>query len=185
MAHLVNELLDVSQMQVGKSILKKEPANLKTLAEDILDEFSKDLVKKHLKTSLTFPPKEEDNIVRIDKERIKESLVNLIDNAIRYNKEGGEIRIKGERTTHPIERDKEIYRLTIEDTGIGITEEELSKLFTQYFIRGEEAEKIYTTGRGIGLMITKNIVLAHQGRIHAESEGRGKGARFIVELPLS
>ena len=102
---------------------------------------------------------------------------------MKYNKEGGEIKIKGEKTRHPIERDKQIYRITIEDTGIGISPEELPKLFTQYFQRGKEAEKIYTTGRGIGLVLTKNIISAHGGRVWAESEGRNKGARFVVELP--
>jgi len=102
---------------------------------------------------------------------------------VKYNKEGGEIRVKGEKTRHPIERDKQIYKLTIEDTGIGITEEELPKLFTQYFERGKEAEKLYTTGRGIGLAVTKNIISAHNGRIYAESEGRGKGAKFFIEIP--
>ena len=169
----------------GKSIIKKETVNLKELVENILDEFSPQILEKRIEASLIFPTKEEDNFLSIDKEKIKEALSNLVDNAIKYNKEKGEIKIKGEKTRHPIEREKFIYRLTIEDTGIGLTEEELPKLFTQYFQRGKEAEKLYTTGRGIGLTITKNIIQAHQGRIYAESEGRNKGARFVVELLIN
>ena len=183
-AGLVNEFLDVSQMQVGKSILKKESANLRTLVESILGELSPQITKANLQTSLTFPPLEKDNVLNLDKEKLKEALTNLIDNAVKYNQAGGSITIKGERTRHPIERDKEIYRLTIENTGIGLTPEELSQLFTQYFQRGKEAEKLYTTGRGIGLAVTKNIIQAHQGKIYAESGGRGQGARFVVELPV-
>src|SRR3989338_2485307 len=183
-AGLVNEFLDVSQMQVGKSILKKESANLRTLVESILGELSPQITKANLQTSLTFPPLEKDNVLNLDKEKLKEALTNLIDNAVKYNQAGGSITIKGERTRHPIERDKEIYRLTIENTGIGLTPEELSQLFTQYFQRGKEAEKLYTTGRGIGLAVTKNIIQAHKGKIYAESGGRGQGARFVVELPV-
>ncbi|OIO49226.1 MAG: hypothetical protein AUJ39_01430 [Parcubacteria group bacterium CG1_02_42_13] len=181
---LINELLDVSQMQVGKSILRREAVNLRTLVEDIFDEISSEVTKKHLKLSLVFSPKKEDNIVSADKEKVKEALTNLVDNAVKYNQEGGEIKVKGEKFSHPIEKDRKFYRLTIADTGIGIPPEELPRLLTQYFQRGKEAQKIYTTGRGIGLAVTKNIIQAHQGRIYAESDGRGRGAKFIVELPV-
>ena len=183
-AALINELLDVSQMQVGKSILRREAVNLRTLVEDIFDEISSEVTKKHLKLSLVFSPKKEDNIVSADKEKVKEALTNLVDNAVKYNQEGGEIKVKGEKFSHPIEKDRKFYRLTIADTGIGIPPEELPRLLTQYFQRGKEAQKIYTTGRGIGLAVTKNIIQAHQGRIYAESDGRGRGAKFIVELPV-
>ena len=74
--------------------------------------------------------------------------------------------------------------IKVSDDGIGISTEELSKLFNQYFQRGLEAQKLYATGRGIGLAVSKNTIQAHGGRIWAESEGRDKGARFVVELPI-
>jgi len=111
-----------------------------------------------------------------------EALSNLVSNAIKYNKVGGELRITGKIITN--EESKKLYQLAIEDQGIGIKPESLSKIFTQYFERGAEARKVYATGRGIGLVIAKNIIKAHQGTIRAESEGEGKGARFIIELPM-
>jgi len=117
-------------------------------------------------------------------EKIREAFTNLIDNALKYGHDGGEIKIGGEKVNHPIERDKYIYRFTVKDDGIGITEEELGKLFGQYFERGKEAEKIYTAGKGIGLLATKSTIEAHGGRIYAESQGRGKGSKFTVELPV-
>ena len=178
---LVNEFLDISQMQVGKSIINKEPVNIKDLVVDAVKELESEVQKRNLKVTLNI---ENDTVLSIDPHKIREALTNVIDNAVKYNKEGGSISIKGIKINHPIERNKQIYRLIIEDTGIGLTSEELPKLFTQYFQRGKEAEKLYTTGRGIGLVVTKNIISAHNGRIYAESEGRGKGARFVVELPV-
>ena len=67
---------------------------------------------------------------------------------------------------------------------MGISKEDMKTLFTGIFERGEEAKKIFTTGRGIGLYIASQIIQAHNGRIWAESEGTGKGSTFCVELPV-
>ncbi len=107
-----------------------------------------------------------------------------MDNATKYNKNNGSITITAKTTTHPIERDKKTYQITIENTGMGIKSDELPKLFTHYFERSEEAKKIYATGRGLGLNIAKSIINAHKGSVRVESEGEGKGARFIIELPI-
>lgn len=177
---LVNELLDVSQMEVGKSIIIKESTNIKRLVENVVKELEAEIQKRNITINVRMG---NDTVLNVDPHKISEGLTNIIDNAVKYNKEGGSITVNGMKTTHPIERDKQIYRLTIEDTGIGLIPEELAKLFDAYFQRGEEAEKLYTTGRGIGLSVTKNIITAHGGRIYAESEGRNKGARFTIELP--
>jgi len=75
-------------------------------------------------------------------------------------------------------------RIISRDTGMGISEEELKNLFGRVFERGKEAQKVFTTGRGIGLYIAARIIEAHNGRVWAESEGKGKGSTFFVELPV-
>ncbi len=180
-SNLVNEFLDISQMEVGKSILNKQSANILQLVNGITDELAEEIRKKNLTVKIDI---QNDVLIDVDVVKFKEAITNIIDNAVKYNVDKGFITIKGERLTHPIEQDKKIFKLTMENTGIGLTPEELSSLFTQYFQRGKEAEKAYTTGRGIGLAVTKNIIQAHQGRIYAESSGRGKEARFVVELPV-
>ena len=100
----------------------------------------------------------------------------MIDNGIKYTRKGGvtiRLKIKDLR-----------LKIIVKDTGIGLAKEEIKTLFTEFFERGKEAEKVYTTGRGIGLYIAKNIVEAHQGKIWAESEGKSKGSTFYIELPL-
>ncbi|MEK7555308.1 MAG: ATP-binding protein, partial [Patescibacteria group bacterium] len=76
------------------------------------------------------------------------------------------------------------FQISIKDNGIGVNPEEIPTLFTKYFERGEQAQKLYTTGRGIGLFIAASIIKAHNGRVWAESEGTGKGSVFYVEMPI-
>jgi signal transduction histidine kinase len=177
---LVNELLEISQMEVGKSILKMESVNIKDLIISIMNNSKPDMDAKQIKPVFSFS--EGNDALSLNKEKITEALSNLISNAIKYNKIGGELKIIGKIITD--DNKKSFYQLTVEDQGIGIKPENISKIFTQYFERGEEARKVYATGRGIGLVISKNIIKAHQGNIRAESEGEGKGSRFIIELPI-
>jgi signal transduction histidine kinase len=177
---LVNELLEISQMEVGKSILKMESVNIKDLITDVVNNVKSDIDVKKIKPVFYFPG--ENNILSLNKEKITEALSNIISNAVKYNKMEGELKVSGKIITNS--DNKKFYQLTIEDQGIGIKPENLSKIFTQYFERGEEARKVYATGRGIGLVISKNIIKAHQGTIRAESEGEGKGSKFVVELPI-
>ena len=178
---LVNELLDISQMEVGKSILSKQSVNIGELIIDILRELEMEIKKRDLTVNMDIAS---DINLSIDKTKIREALFNLVDNSVKYNREKGLVNIGGELVKHPIEKDKWFLKLTIEDQGIGLTPEEAQKAFNQYFERGKEAEELYTTGRGIGLAVTKNIIQAHGGKVYAESAGRGKGSKFIVELPV-
>src|SRR3989338_3265144 len=170
LGNLINELLDISQLQTGKAILK----------EELHDEIE----RKDLNIKLSFPENPVVSEISVDIAKITSALSNIIDNAIKYNKEGGVLEINGNPAQHPIEKDKKVYRIMIKDTGIGVSPEEMPKLFSYHFERGKEAEKMYATGRGIGLAVAKSIVQSHGGKIFAESEGQGKGTTFTVELPI-
>jgi signal transduction histidine kinase len=179
---LVNELLEISQMEVGKSILKLESVNIKDLIMNVMNGFKFDIDVKQIKTVFSFSESPEENTLNLNKEKIVEAFSNIVSNAVKYNKMAGEIRVAGKIITN--ENNQKIYQLTVEDQGIGVKPENISKIFTQYFERGAEARKVYATGRGIGLVITKNIIKAHKGTIRVESEGEGKGSKFIIELPI-
>ena len=75
-------------------------------------------------------------------------------------------------------------RIIVEDSGIGISAESLKTLFTK-FSRGTDDTKVYTEGTGLGLYVGKNLIEAQGGHIYVESEGVGKGSRFIIEMPIS
>jgi signal transduction histidine kinase len=183
LVNLINDFLEISQMEVGKSILKIGLSNIKPLITDIIEELKPGIEKNHI--TVNYPQDEESYpSILMDSKKIKEALAIFMDNAVKYNKENGSITITAKTANHPIERDKKLYQITIENTGIGIKPDELPKLFTHYFERSEEAKKLYATGKGLGLNIAKSIIAAHQGTVRAESEGEGKGARFIIELPI-
>ena len=115
-------------------------------------------------------------VLQGDPTRLRQLLDNLLSNALKYTPPGGTVRVVLER------RDDEVV-LTVSDTGIGISTDDLSRLFTRFF-RARDAESLAIQGVGLGLAITKSIIESHDGRIQVESAG-GRGSTFIVRLPVA
>ena len=171
LAKIINDVLDFSKLETGEEELKKEEFEIKTLVDETAAEFSEDIKKKEIVLTKEYPEKE----VKIyaDKKRIKQALSNLISNAIKYTPNGGRISLMIS------DYDKEM-EFTISDTGIGIPEKEIPKLFQKF-------SKIYrpnapVSGAGMGLAVVKQIVDLHKGIIRVKSE-ENKGTTFIIRLP--
>lgn len=169
---LVNELLTVSKIEAGRIEMNLEKIDLASLILDLKKEFMIKAEEKKLylrfKTPKSLPK------ILVDKMKIRQVILNIIDNAIRYTHKGGiEIRIK--------EYNSKI-RIIIQDTGEGLTREEKSVLFSS-FSRGSAGTKFWTGGTGLGLYVAKNFIDLHKGKIWAESEGKSKGTAFYIELP--
>ncbi len=173
---IVNEILDISQFQLGKQVVDVKPGvDMEAVVDEIAEELNFEAKSKEIDLKLK-KPKEKLPKIKADEEKIKVALFNLVDNAVKYTAKGG-VSINIETTDHSL-------RIAIKDTGIGIEKEELPKLFSKIFERGKKAKKVFTTGRGIGLFISSRIIRAHNGKVWAESEGKGKGSTFFVELPV-
>lgn len=173
---VVNELLDISQFQLGKEVVSLQPnVDIEPIMKEIKEELSFEAQTKGIYLKIEKPPMRLPRITA-DLEKLKVALFNLVDNAIKYTNEGG-VTIKFQITNSKLQ-------IVIQDTGMGIVKEDMPTLFTRFFERTKEAEKAYTTGRGIGLYIASKIIQAHHGKLWAESEGKGKGATFFVELPV-
>ncbi|MDD2732089.1 MAG: ATP-binding protein [Candidatus Pacebacteria bacterium] len=172
---IVNEILDISQFQLGKKVVTLRPnASIEPTLKEIKEELEFEAKNKNLYLKIERPQKLP--FIKADSQKLKVALFNIVDNAIKYTKEGGiTIKIKGEKGK---------LLIMVKDTGIGIPKEDIPHLFGRTFERGEEAKKTFTTGRGIGLYIAGQIVKAHHGRIWAESDGKGKGSTFYIQLPL-
>ncbi|MBP3886490.1 MAG: ATP-binding protein [Cellulosilyticum sp.] len=127
------------------------------------------VIEEHLNAMLT---------MQGDRKRIKQLLVILIDNAIKYMGREGSITVQLDKKNKFMTREEEII-LTVNDTGQGIEEEKLDKLFERFY-RGDLARS--QEGSGLGLAIAKWIVESHQGKIRVESR-LGEGTSFIIELP--
>jgi len=173
---IVNELLDLSQFQLGKRVISPKPnIRIEPLLKEIVEELKFEADNKHL--YLTFEkPKKAPPTANIDPGKIKVALYNIVDNGIKYTYKGG-VTIKARSSDHKL-------LIEISDTGIGFIAEELKGLFSRTFERGEEAKKVFSTGKGIGLYIAHKIIDAHKGKVWVESKGKGKGSTFFVELPV-
>lgn len=113
-------------------------------------------------------------IVPIDRNRMQQVITNLVSNAIKYSNDGGTVRVV-------IEDTDDSGMIHVEDSGIGIPQEDLKRIFERFY-RTDKSRNRKTGGAGVGLAIAKTIVQAHKGKISAESE-EGKGSRFTVVLP--
>jgi len=176
LVRIVNELLDVSQFQLGKKVVSLQPGiQIKPILEEVIEElkFTAETKGIYLKFQ---KPKGKLPSIKADVEKLKVALFNLIDNGIKYTQKGG-ITIKLQITDGKL-------RIISRDTGMGMSKNDIENLFDRAFRRGKEAKKAFAAGRGIGLYVTNKIIQAHNGRVWAESEGKGKGSTFYVELPI-
>jgi len=166
---LVTDLLDISKIEAGKMEMRRENFDIGLLTNEILSTYEREFSKKKMLSSKNIPS--DIGMIWADRDKISEVLINLINNAIKYTPEGGEVGIK------LTAKENELY-FEISDTGPGIPEEYKDKIFDKF--ERITAEKI--EGTGLGLPIAKDIVELHKGRIWVESEA-GKGSRFIFVLP--
>jgi len=170
---LVNDILNVSKIEAGEIEMNWERVDLREIIKEVINELSIKAKEKNL--YLNFEEPKEVPKVLLDSEKIRQVILNLIDNAIRYTQEGG-VNVK-------LQMSKGKLQIVIADTGEGLTKEEKEKLFKR-FSRGTAGTKFWTEGAGLGLYIVRRFVEMHNGKIWAESEGRGKGSTFFVELPI-
>lgn len=171
---IVDSLLDISKIEEGRFGYTFEPTNLLEFIEKIMAEVVPQALSAGVKIYLD-RPKEEIPLVNIDPQKLAMAFGNLLDNAIRYNIQNGEVIVRVEK-----QKDKPFLEIVVKDTGIGIPPEGLKKLFSKFF-RAENAVKLQTSGSGLGLYITKKIIEAHGGKIWAESElNRGTAFHFTI-----
>lgn len=171
---IVNDLLDVSKIESGKFGYNFIDIDIVSFMDDMLK--SANILAKEFGVSLYFDRPQNPVMIHADTQKLGMALSNLLDNAIKYNIKNGQVIVKVE--PYP---NKPYIQIVIKDTGIGIPAEGIKKLFTRFY-RGENVVKEQTDGSGLGLFITKNIVLRHGGSISVEST-LGRGTSFYIVLP--
>jgi two-component system phosphate regulon sensor histidine kinase PhoR len=168
---IINDLLELSHIESKEIKLEMEKINMSNLTGEIIKEFKSQLNKKNISVHNKLSAEVE---AKVDKEKIRRILMNLIDNAIKFNKEGGHINIYGEIF------DKEI-RIIIEDSGIGIPQKDIGRIFERFY-RVDKARSRQLGGSGLGLSIVKHLVELHGGGVGVEST-EGAGSKFWFNLP--
>ena len=171
LGRLVRELLDVSRIQSGRLEFRIAPVNVVDLVRGVAEQMRLATPAHTLKVDANGDAP----MVSGDRDHLEQVVGNLLDNAMKYSPGGGEVTIK-------VSTEGDEARIVIEDSGIGIPPDQLSKVF-DLFYRTAEAETRRTPGLGLGLYITRGIVERHGGRIWMESES-GKWTRATVALPL-
>jgi len=179
MADTIADFLNVTRIEQGRMEYNKKPLDLLKTVEGTVATFALSAKEKGLQ--LDFDHEEADQnsyIVFADLGKIQHVVNNLLDNAIKYTPKGSV------HVTLSSDVKSKVVRMTVTDTGSGISKEAIAGLFEK-FVRAPNAKSVNVNGSGLGLFVAKQMVEAHGGKIWAESEGEGKGATFIFELPLA
>ena len=169
---LVDDLLTLAQLESRNTALQFSDVQLEELFESVIRDWGKQLAEKQLKVIVDLSP--DARMIRADETRLHEVLYNLLDNAVKYSRENGEIRMQASPRGHEIV-------LSVTDNGIGISKDDLPRIFERFY-RADKARSRELGGTGLGLAIVKHIAQLHGGRVEAESE-LGRGTTIRVVLP--
>jgi two-component system, OmpR family, phosphate regulon sensor histidine kinase PhoR len=168
---LVDDLLSLAQLESSHAELEISVVRMDELFDNLIRDWKEKLTGKNLKVIVDLPS--ETSVLRADGTRLEEALHNLLDNAVKFSPDNGQIRLRGTRSGSNVV-------LSVADNGIGISKEHLPRIFERFY-RGDKARSRELGGTGLGLAIVKHIAQLHGGRVEAESElGRGTTIRIVL-----
>ncbi len=174
LGRLVEQLLDLSRLESGEVPLRREPVSLAPLVALVMSEIEVACADREVEVVSDLS--DDLPTIEADSERVHQVIFNLVDNAVRFTPEGGEVRIEAHRHNGSVE-------VSVADTGVGIPADALPRLFERFY-RVDPARAREDGGTGIGLAIARSVVEAHGGSIRAES-APGHGSVFTFDLPVS
>jgi signal transduction histidine kinase/DNA-binding response OmpR family regulator len=174
MIRLVDDLLDVSRIELGKVELRKETVTLESVVEHAVQTSRPLIEDRHHKLSLLMPP--EPVLVVADPTRLAQVIANLLNNAAKYTDPGGSIWLTCKQSGADL-------TICVRDNGMGLSSEMLSRVF-ELFVQSERGADRAQGGLGIGLTLVRSLAEMHGGSVSAHSEGIGRGCEFTVELPI-
>jgi len=169
---LVEDLLSLAQLESSNATLALSVVRVEELFNNVVRDWREKLAAKNLKVIVDVSP--DASTLRADETRLQEVLYNLLENAVKYSRENGQIQLQAAR------RGPETV-LSVSDDGAGISKEDLPRIFERFY-RADKARSRELGGTGLGLAIVKHIAQLHSGRVEAESE-LGKGTTIRVVLP--
>ncbi|MGQ9426379.1 hybrid sensor histidine kinase/response regulator [Gilvimarinus sp. F26214L] len=173
-SRIVDGLLEVSRIARGKIHLDRRPVDLVHVLKSVLDDRVDSIEKRGLQLRQHYPRRPV--MINGDWVRLVQVFDNLIGNAIKFTQSPGTIEVR-------LDEEEDLAKVHVRDTGVGIRPEILNRIFEPFLQEWQDVSRT-TGGLGLGLSLAKNLVELHEGRIEAHSDGAGKGAEFLVCLPL-
>jgi two-component system phosphate regulon sensor histidine kinase PhoR len=173
LSRFINDLLNISQMETGSFAIVRHETDVERLVDEIVNHVSPQATQKRQRLDCHLPPKCPK--IAVDKDKLSAALVNLLGNAIKYTPDEGRVQFR-------VEPDHNQVRFLVEDTGIGISAEELPRLFQKFF-RSSDSRVREITGSGLGLAFSQEVARLHGGKLSVTSE-LNKGSLFTLTLPL-
>lgn len=173
LARFVDDLLSISSMEVGSLSAERQKVDTARMFEEVIDKVQPLLDKKDIEFEVRLPAKMHD--LHLDKDKMVAVVVNLLGNAGKYTPEGGRVALK-------VNLDENHLHIAVEDTGVGISEEELPHVFDKFF-RSDDPRVQEESGTGLGLSLAREVVHMHGGDITVESV-INQGSTFTVTLPV-
>jgi len=173
LSRFVDDLLSISSMEIGSLSLVRQETDLERLLREVVDKVRPQMAQKRLSFRHSFPEKLPK--LKLDKDKITATLVNLLGNAAKYTEDEGQVLFQVRAKQDSVEID-------VEDSGIGIAAAELPKVFDKFF-RSTDPRVRAQPGNGLGLSLAYEVVRLHGGKLEVQSEVN-KGTRFRVTLPL-
>jgi PAS domain S-box-containing protein len=175
MITLINDLLNVTRIEEGRYLYKQNLTEVQPLVEFIISSLKEKADKENVKIKFK-KPKQKLPKIKVDIEKVRMAIYNIVNNAVSYTLSGGKVDVV-------LLKEKGNMKIEVKDSGIGIPEDQQKRVFSKFF-RADNAVRENTTGTGLGLYITKNIIEAHDGKIWFESES-GKGTTFYITIPFA
>lgn len=173
LTRIVDDLLDLSRVMLGKISLNRHPVDFAKIVHSCIETLTVAGRIQHHTLKVTADPA----YIDADATRMEQVVTNLVDNALKYTPNGGEIHVELKTSGNEVV-------LSVSDSGIGIASDLLSRVF-DIFIQGERPLDRPQGGLGIGLSLVRQLVMLHDGSVTADSQGRGSGSRFTIRLPKS
>jgi len=170
---MISELMNLTALETGNFVMKRSPLNLDQVVAEAVESCREEAAKKEIE--LSFQSNGEIEQILADRKAMLSVFTNLIDNAIKYTSNRGHVEVR-------LDRDSLYAKVAVRDDGIGMTEEERSKAFEEFF-RAKNKYTVRVPGTGLGLSLVKRFVDMHQGRVTLKSS-LGKGSTFTVLLPV-
>ncbi len=169
---MVTELLELSRLETAKTALRSEKGDVNPIVVEVMNELNPQAIKQGVSVASVLAPDLPE--ILLDRRQLQRAFINIVDNAIKFTPAGGKVTVSSRREGNSIV-------ISVSDTGIGISREDLPHMFEPFF----KADRSRSSGgTGLGLSISKRIILAHGGDISVTSEP-GKGSTFTIRLPIS